>query len=128
MDRDIEQEQKRLEDALLSQEETTEQEEILPAELNEELTEETELTEEMIDELIETYAEETPAEELPELEGTDEEILEALLQEQQPDTTQVFSGELKEEKRAPIWFPIVVLLIMAVITGYVVATLVRLFL
>ena len=127
MNRDIEQEQKRLEDALLSQEETTAQEEILPAEeMTEELTEE--MTEETIDELIAEYVEETPAEELPELEGTDEEILEALLQEQQPDTTRVFSGELKEEKRAPIWFPIVVLLIMAVITGYVVATLVRLFL
>ena len=127
MNRDIEQEQKRLEDALLSQEETTEQEEILPAEeMTEELTEE--MTEETIDELIAEYVEESPAEELPELEGTDEEILEALLQEQQPDTTRVFSGELKEEKRAPIWFPIVVLLIMAVITGYVVATLVRLFL
>ena len=94
--------------------------------MTEELTEE--MTEETIDELIAEYVEESPAEELPELEGTDEEILEALLQEQQPDTTRVFSGELKEEKRAPIWFPIVVLLIMAVITGYVVATLVRLFL
>ena len=116
MDRDIEQEQKRLEDALLSQEDSTVQEETpVPEELTEELTEE--------------YVEQSPVEEeLPELEGTEEEILEALLQEQQPDTTQVFSGELKEEKRAPIWFPIVVLMLMAVVTGYVVATLVRLYL
>ena len=138
MNRDIEQEKQRLEEALLSQEELTEEQknkmmdQLLEDYGSTDMPELIQETDEALPDL-ETILEETelteePAEE-PEEEALDEEqILEELLQEQQPDTTEEFSGELPDEKRAPLWFPILVLLVMAVLTGYVVATLVRFFL